>query len=81
MQAALKFEITESLKNNMAKKKSVDLKHESIIYEQENRSYQVLRFLPASMQVDIKPLNVATGEERIAFAHLPKNVKQRIKPK
>ncbi len=64
----------------MAKKKSIDLIHEAIVYEEENRHFQVLRFYPDSMRVAIKALETKSGEERIAFAHLPKNIKQRIKP-
>ena len=63
------------------KKKSIDLTQNDILFELNNEKFKVLRFYPSNMTVDIKSLQEKAGVKNIPFAHLPKNIKQMIKPK
>lgn len=65
----------------MAKKiKSVELSEQNITFVKETLEYKVIRFHPASMTVDVKELGEKKGLQQFAFAHLPKTIKQLIKP-
>jgi len=60
------------------KKKSIDLSAKEIFFELEHQQVQVVRFYPSNMSVDIKKQK---GITNLPFAHLPKTIKQQIKPK
>jgi len=67
----------------MAKRRtSIDLKSKNILFEFENGSYQVVKFYPDKMTVDIMMANNSEkiGIKNIPFAHLPKTTKKIIKP-
>jgi len=65
------------------KKKSIDLNDREIFFEIEQERYKAVRFYPSNMTVDITRYidGKKAGQKNIAFAHLPKNIKQIIKPK
>jgi len=65
----------------MARKKPVEsFIDETVVFEHEGDSYRLLRLDPNSMNVTICPLD--GGKERaLPFAHLPKSVKKRIRPR
>jgi len=60
------------------KKKSIDLTPKEIFFTLDDFEVQVVRFYPSNMTVDIKKQK---GLENFPFAHLPKKIKQLIKPK
>ena len=64
------------------KKKAIELSDKNIEYDTEEGRVKVIRFNPNNKSVDINLY--AKGEKArslsIAFAHLPKPVKQLVKP-
>lgn len=67
----------------MAKeKKSIDLSASNISYVVQKSIFTLLRFHPAKMTVDLIVYENGTKEEikMFPFAHLPKEIKKRIKP-
>lgn len=67
----------------MAKnKKSVELLDKKISFILERTSYDVIRFYPQKMTVDVMVFEngVKEGIKNIPFAHLPKEIKKIIKP-
>ena len=65
------------------KKKSIDLSQREITFQIEETHYKALRFYPSNMTIDMLKLvdGKKCGQSNMAFAHLPKAVKQLIKPK
>ena len=65
------------------KKKSIDLADKEIYFELEQERYRVMRFHPSNMTVDATRYvdGKKSGQRNFPFAHLPKAVKQLIKPK
>ena len=65
------------------KKKSIDFAQQEIFFELEQERYKVMRFYPSNMTVDVTRYvdGKKSGQTNLAFAHLPKAIKQRIKPK
>ena len=65
------------------KKKSIDFADKEIYFELEQERYRVMRFYPSNMTVDVTRYveGKKSGQTNLAFAHLPKAVKQIIKPK
>ena len=65
------------------KKKSIDLAEKEIYFEMEQERYRVMRFHPSSMTVDVTRYvdGKKSGQINLPFAHLPKAVKQIVKPK
>ena len=65
------------------KKKSIDFNDKEIYFTIENDKYKVMRFYPSNMSVDVMRYQdeKKAGMTNIAFAHLPKSIKQIIKPK
>ena len=65
------------------KKKSVDFADKEIYFELEQERYRVMRFYPSNMTVDVTRYvdGKKSGQTNLPFAHLPKAIKQRIKPK
>lgn len=67
----------------MAKdKKSIELLEKKISFKLENTSYDVIRFYPTKMTVDVMVFEdgVKDGVKTLPFAHLPKEIKKIIKP-
>jgi hypothetical protein len=64
----------------MAKKKPVEtFEDEKILFELDRRPCRLLRLNPNSMEVTVLMLD-EHREFTLPFAHLPKNVKKRIRP-
>ena len=65
------------------KKKSIGFAQQEIFFELEQERYKVIRFHPANMTVDVTRYieGKKCGQVNLPFAHLPKAIKQRIKPK
>ena len=65
------------------KKKSIDFSDQEIFFELEQERYKVMRFHPSSMTVDATRYvnGKKSGQINLPFAHLPKSIKQIIKPK
>ena len=65
------------------KKKSIDLAEQEIFFELKQEHYKVMRFHPSNMTVDVTRYidGKKSGQSNIPFAHLPKAIKQIIKPK
>ncbi|MFA5455666.1 MAG: hypothetical protein WC272_10150 [Sulfurimonas sp.] len=67
----------------MAKeKKSIELSDKKISFNLERASYNVIRFFPTKMTVDVMVFEdgIKEGVKTIPFAHLPKEIKKIIKP-
>ncbi|MDP2893862.1 MAG: hypothetical protein Q8N78_05775 [Sulfurimonas sp.] len=67
----------------MAKnKKSIELLDSKISFTLERNLYNVIRFFPTKMTVDVMIFEdgVKEGIKTIPFAHLPKEIKKIIKP-
>jgi len=67
----------------MAKQNQViDLSSENISYEKEALKYKVLRFFPQKQILEVAPIlnGKIQKSETIAFAHIPRKIKQKIKP-
>ena len=67
----------------MAKnKKSIELMNCKISFTLERNLYNVIRFFPTKMTVDVMIFEdgVKEGMKTIPFAHLPKEIKKIIKP-
>ena len=67
----------------MAKrKKSIDLTTQNIEFQSDEGAVKVIRFNPNTMTVDVNihQEGMKVRSESIPFAHLPKPVKQRIRP-
>ncbi|OHD97137.1 MAG: hypothetical protein A3E21_00080 [Sulfurimonas sp. RIFCSPHIGHO2_12_FULL_36_9] len=67
----------------MAKeKKSIELSDKKISFNLERVSYNVIRFFPTKMTVDVMVFEdgIKDGVKTIPFAHLPKEIKKIIKP-
>jgi len=67
----------------MAKKKqNIDLKNLNIRYEQDNSFYEILFFKPSTMTLHLRVTQKGEKKEikDFPFAHLPKEIKKRIKP-
>ncbi|HUH42369.1 MAG: hypothetical protein PHI38_08375 [Sulfurimonas sp.] len=67
----------------MAKnKKSIELHERKISFKLENVSYDVIRFYPTKMTLDVMVFEngIKEGIKTLPFAHLPKEIKKIIKP-
>ncbi len=67
----------------MAKnKKSIELSDKKISFISERVSYNIIRFFPSKMTVDVMVFEdgIKEGVKTIPFAHLPKEIKKIIKP-
>lgn len=63
-------------------KKSIELHEKKISFKLENTSYDVIRFYPTKMTLDVMVFEngVKEGVKTLPFAHLPKEIKKIIKP-
>ena len=66
----------------MAKKhKSIDYSAQEIIFTLDNKKEKLMRFNPKLQEAELKSLETGSkGTHLVAFAHLPKEIKQLIKP-
>ncbi|MEJ2373746.1 MAG: hypothetical protein P8Y22_06145 [Sulfurimonas sp.] len=68
----------------MAKKKqkSVELKDKNITFSLENRDFEVIRFYPSKMTLDVMIFEdkIKQGMQEFPFAHLPRNIKKLVNP-
>lgn len=63
------------------KKENIDLRAKNIHFTLQNEEYKALRFYHSKMTVDIISLShESEGIKNIPFAHLPKDIKKKIKP-
>jgi hypothetical protein len=65
------------------KKKSIELSNEKIEFTLQEIIYKVIRYYPDKMTLDVMKLdkdNTKLGMQNIPFAHLPREIKKRIKP-
>ena len=64
------------------KKKSVELSEQKITFSILKVTYKIIRFYPSSLELDVMVYeeDVKIGMQKIAFAHLPKEIKKIIKP-
>ena len=65
------------------KKKSIDLREKHLCFALNNEEYEVVRFYPANMTVDVILFKDGKKDSQInlPFAHLPKKIKEQNKPK
>lgn len=63
-------------------KKSIELHEKKISFKLEKTSYDIIRFYPAKMTLDVMVFEngVKEGVKTLPFAHLPKEIKKIIKP-
>ena len=67
----------------MSKQKSIELSNKKIKFELDREFYKIIRFYPDKMSLDIMVFQrdgSKSGIKNIPFAHLPKKIKQIIKP-
>ena len=63
------------------KKKSVDYSKENIIFTLNLKQEKLMRYMPDLQAVELKCMEPGSkGTHEIAFAHLPKEIKQIVKP-
>jgi len=63
------------------KKKSVDYSKENIIFTLELKQEKLMRYMPEVQAVELKCMEPGSkGTHEVAFAHLPKEIKQIVKP-
>lgn len=64
------------------KKKVVSLTEQNITYTEKERHYTLISLNPNTMEVDVVVFTEAEGKKRtkLPFAHLPKAIKQQIRP-
>lgn len=65
------------------KKKSIDLSGRELFFTIEQEEFLATRFYPSNMTVDVACVvdGKKSGIKNLPFAHLPKTIKQQIKPK
>lgn len=63
------------------KKKSVDYSQQNIIFTMDKKQEKLMRFMPDVQAVELKCMEPGSkGTHEVAFAHLPKEIKQLVKP-
>ncbi len=63
------------------KKKSVDYSKENVIFEMDQKQEKLMRYMPEVQAVELKCMEPGSkGIHEVAFAHLPKEIKQLLKP-
>jgi len=63
------------------KKKSVDYSKENIIFTMDLKQEKLMRYMPEVQAVELKCMEPGSkGIHEVAFAHLPKDIKQLVKP-
>lgn len=63
------------------KKKSIDYSAENILFILDQKEEKLMRFMPDIQAVELKCMEPGSkGTHEVAFAHLPKEIKQLIKP-
>lgn len=68
----------------MAKKKkpTIELSDKKISFTRDNTTYKLIRFYQKDMMVDVMVYegDVKQGQQKIAFAQLPKELKKELHP-
>ncbi|MCK5853586.1 MAG: hypothetical protein KAG56_00105 [Sulfurovaceae bacterium] len=64
------------------KRKTVTLSEQNITFTEKEELYTVLNFNPNSMKVEVSIIGKSEKKrvQKMAFAHLPKYIKQVIRP-
>lgn len=63
------------------KKKSVDYSKENLIFTMDLKKEKLMRYMPELQAVELKCMESGSkGTHEVAFAHLPKEIKQILKP-
>lgn len=63
------------------KKKSVDYSSQDIIFTLDQQLEKLMRYMPDIQAVELKCMEPGSkGTHEVAFAHLPKEIKQLVKP-
>ncbi len=63
------------------KKKSIDYSSENITFVFENKKEKLMRYNPNLQVTELKCLEAGSkGTHEVAFAHLPKEIKELIRP-
>jgi len=63
------------------KKKSIDFSSENITFILENKKEKLMRYNPQYQSTELKCLEEGSkGTHEVAFAHLPKEIKELIRP-
>jgi hypothetical protein len=64
------------------KKKSIELTAQEISFTEKDTLYKLMRFYPDKMTLDtmVYEAGEKQGMRNIPFAHLPKELKKKIKP-
>ncbi len=63
------------------KKKSVDYSAQNIVFTLDQKQEKLMRYMPDIQAVELKCMEAGSkGTHEVAFAHLPKEIKQLVKP-
>jgi hypothetical protein len=64
------------------KKKNIELTHKEIEFQVEKVLYKVLRYDATTQHIEVLAFEDGKklGVQRIPFAHIPRSIKQKIKP-
>lgn len=63
------------------KKKSIDFSSQNIIFMFENKKEKLIRYSPEHQATELKCLEEGSkGTHEVAFSHLPKDIKELIRP-
>ena len=63
------------------KKKSIEYSKENIIFMMDQKQEKLMRYMPEVQAVELKCMEPGSkGIHEVAFAHLPKEIKQLLKP-
>jgi len=63
------------------KKKSIDFSSQNIIFIMDKKQEKLMRYIPEFQAVELKCMEPGSkGTHEVAFAHLPKDIKQVVRP-
>ncbi len=63
------------------KKKSVDYSAQNIVFTLDQKQEKLMRYMPEIQAVELKCMEAGSkGTHEVTFAHLPKEIKQLVKP-
>ena len=63
------------------KKKSIDFSTQNIIFTMDKKQEKLMRYIPEFQAVELKCMEPGSkGTHEVAFAHLPKDIKQVVRP-
>ena len=61
------------------KKKSIEFASQNIMFTLDSVERKLLKYLPETKEVEVKTIG-EKGVQKLPFAHMPKEIKQVIKP-